>query len=550
MIREIFLPNKIRGYYLFAQRIVGIDIGKAHISATQIYLKGRSILIEKYIEEKLETGNSINYSERATKALQHVVSQLDKFDKVHTALSSSVAIFKEIKLPFLSYDKIKMVVNYEIEPLLPFSINDAVIDFIITKQHPQESTSEILVAAVQNQHIAQHLQIVQNAGISPEIITIDLFALYGFYKRIPAYEQLSNTVLVDLGPQVTRIAYIQDGQLRFIRSINKGVLHLAKIVGDNLDMQANEAMEHIIRFGLATSSSPRFVQAIHNALTSFWQEIQFTLQSFTAQTEPPQQISKILLLGSGAEIKGISEFVSSLLHTPSQLMHATDILQDPAITIKNKTSLPSTSIISLSTAILAPVVENFNLRQGEFSLQRTQLLDKQLIVATSLLLILLSILSFHSFFQIRKLRKEARASITEALNALKNRPHFTLPLQDGLKGVKEKDLLKRAIEICEDEVKKQEAMWFAFAGPARSTFLKYLLELTSKIDKTSLGFVIESLTISEGVMKIKAHVKDHEALKILVKELKESKLFTFVSSPEETNFEMKIILAKNNQEQS
>ena len=135
----------------------------------------------------LEVGAGNNYNERAIAAIKLVSEKLDPYDVVYSSLSSSLAIFKELKLPFLTYDKIKMVVQYEIEPLLPFAANDAVIDFIIPKAHPQEGSSEILVAAVQNQHIVSHLQLFQAAGIDPEIIFIDLFVLYELYKKMPSY---------------------------------------------------------------------------------------------------------------------------------------------------------------------------------------------------------------------------------------------------------------------------------------------------------------------------------------------------------------------------
>jgi type IV pilus assembly protein PilM len=552
MIRELFLPVQIKGYYLFGQRIIGLDVGKTHVSATQVYLKGKKISIEKYVEEKLETGTQANYNERAILALQKVLSQLDKYDAVHSALSSAVAIFKEIKLPFVSYDKIKMVVKYEIEPLLPFSLSDAVVDFIITKQNKDESSSQVLVAAVQNQHIENHLQILHSAGIFPDIITIDLFALYGLYKKIPSFRTFSgNVALVDLGTQTTRMAYIQDGQLRFVRTINKGTYNAAKEVADALGLQPPQAMDYISRFGLEKSTNQQYMQSITQTMTQFWQEVQFTLQSFTMQGSTQEATTKIVLLGGGSEIKGLASFVQSMLNTPCELLHITDILHDPSITFQNKTILPSSSIISLSTAIPAQVTEQFNLLQGQALKEKENDFNKQIIVGAFLSLALLGSLFTYTLLQIRKFSNEAIASRNEALKVLTDRPNFKDELKEGLKSIKkEKDLLPEATRIAEDVVKQKEAVWMAFTGPARSTILKYLLELTKRIDKEALGFDIQSLSISEGTMTIKASVKSHDALKILERELKESKLFTSVSSPEETTFSMKITLAKSGEEQS
>ncbi|MCX5922788.1 MAG: pilus assembly protein PilM [Candidatus Dependentiae bacterium] len=516
MIKEIFLPNTINGYYLFPVRIVGFDVGKTHISATQIYMTGKKTIIEKYLETPLDQGSASNYAERVSNALKTIMLQLDTCDRVHTAISSSVVIFKELRLPFLNYEKIKMVLNYEVELLLPFPIQDACVDFIITKQYPDLGSSEVLVAAVQNNFIAEHLQLFTDAGISPDVVTVDLFALYGFYKKLPVYAATTSDVtFIDLGMQTTRIAYVQDGKLRFIRTINKGLGQ-----SDTLESKL------------------------------FWQEIQLTLQSFKAQAQNNTANTRIMLLGNGAEIKGIADVASQQLGMPCELMRANSLLHDSTITIKNDIPLPSSSIISLSTALPSPITQHFNLRQGIFALPIASLFNKQLLVACCLILLCIGSLGTYSFLQIRAMRNEAVASEKEALASLTERKDFERVLQEELKGTSEKNKLEDAKDIAQSAVKKLEEMWFAFTGSARSSMLQYLLELSNRIDRDGLGFDIESLTISEGTMTIKAHVKNHEALKILEKELKQSKLFSYVPTQEETNFTMKIILAKNGEGQS
>ena len=63
------------------------------------------------------------------------------------------------------------------------------------------------------------------------------------------------------------------------------------------------------------------------------------------------------------------------------------------------------------------------------------------------------------------------------------------------------------------QVNQEEKIWSAFSGSARSRFLEYLLELTSKIDKTSLGLDVEKLTITRETIILKAQVKDYPELK-------------------------------------
>ena len=48
MIKNIFLPEQIRGYYLLPVNILGFDIGKTSVKAALIYCKGKETIIKKF----------------------------------------------------------------------------------------------------------------------------------------------------------------------------------------------------------------------------------------------------------------------------------------------------------------------------------------------------------------------------------------------------------------------------------------------------------------------------------------------------------------------
>ncbi len=56
MIKNIFLPEQIRGYYPLPVTIIGFDIGKTSVKAAVIHCKGTEITIEKFFEEPITIG--------------------------------------------------------------------------------------------------------------------------------------------------------------------------------------------------------------------------------------------------------------------------------------------------------------------------------------------------------------------------------------------------------------------------------------------------------------------------------------------------------------
>ncbi len=531
MIKQLFLPEKIGSYYLFGKRIIGIDIGKTHISATQLYLSGSTITLEKIVEHKIAPANAIPYQERVIETLKLVLASCDTYQEIHSALSSSQVVFKELKLPFSSKEQIAKIITFEVEPLLPFSAQDAVIDFIITKKIPQEKSSEILVAATQKQIIAQHLELFAAAGASPTVITVDFFSLYGLYLQIPSYAQLPGSIaLLDLGVQSTQVAYISNGQLRLIRTLPYGVSTIAKEVSDIAHITPAEAMEELIRFGLESHDQSSHLDAIMQAVSSFWNKINFTLTSFTAQTQQ-DSISHLLLFGGGAHIKGLASFVNNQMHVPSELFNGITITQ-AGIAVPNKSMVTSSSIMSLGAAYPSPITNDFNLRRGDFKISDTRASWQQLITIATLMIALLGILLAHTIIQIGKYNTEISQSQEEALDALKKNFKTIEPEEDAL--------TEDVINTAEREISTEEKRWLPFSN--KKLFLQILLELSTKIDKEGLGFVPEQISVTDTTVIVKGRVRDFEALKSLERELRKSKLLNTFESPPEPEFTIKIKL--------
>lgn len=535
MIKDILIPKKFGNYFIFSQQIIGIDIGRTQINATQITASGLKISIDKCWQEPLEISKK-THDERVVTCLKELFSKIDQRSNIHTALSSSQVVFKTLKLPFLNHNKLKMVIPFEVEPLLPFSLQDAIIDFIITQQHHAEGTSEILVAAVQKQHIAHHLSLFQAAGLDPSVITVDMFALYGLYTQIPAYDnQTGTSIIIDLGVQSTRLAAIKSKKLYMIRSLPQGLSSIAKDISITLDMPFQQALEQIMRFGLA-HTDPQFQQALTSALSSFWTRVQFALSSLTNTNT--QEISKILLLGSGSEINGMIKLASEELAIACEQFDISKLKENNHYILKNMQTIPNSHILSIANALPIPITQNFNLRAQEFTVKSDQLMLKQVIVTVALIMIMCTALLTHLIIQKRALKKEIKLSENETIEMLKARFPSIGEEEDDLEFIK---------DSAESELKREEELWYAFANQSRTSFLEYLLELTSRINKQELGFVPEQITITdgrEGSIILRARVRDFEALKKLEQALRESKLFTFVEGQTSPDFTMKILVGK------
>ncbi len=538
MIQNIFLPEKIGSYYIFRQRILGIDITKTHIHASRILAQGATITIDKQVSASLNGEQQNNYDERVVAALQSVCEQMGKIDQICTALPSTLVVFKELRLPFTTRDKISLVIHFEVAPLLPFPAHEAEIDFIITSVNEEEKSAQVLVAAVQKKHLAEHLSLFEQAGYTPEKITVDMFALYGLYNQIPAYQSLEGSVaLIDLNMHSTSIITILDTHVRIIRTLPYGLATVAKDAGNSSDLKPQQVMDHLLRFGLQQGGSENNNQAIQNSLTAFFNKLQFALTSTFNQLQK-NSIDKILLLGPGAEIKDIASFSEKLLGSSCELFDVQKITENKRYRIAPQVTLSQPVLLSIAIGLPTPVVEDFNVMKGEFAPPQQTLLLKQLITGGVLIILLFGIIITQTIIQSRRLQSEINTSQEDAVEALKDR----------FPGISEDDEdLDEVITAAKSELAKEEVVWRAFSSQTRSSFLEYLLELTSKINKQELGFIPKQISIvdgAQGEITLTAQVKDWEALKKLEQALRESKLFSYVEGQSDTDFSMKIIVAR------
>jgi len=539
LIKDIFLPEKIGTYYLFSKYIVGVVIGKTTIIATKTRLQGNNTTIELIIEEKIEfLAPEETEVERASRSLKNVFSKIGSYDEVHAVISSSLVVFKEIKLPFVSREKISLVIGFEIEPLLPFSLKDAVIDFIITRQIPEEKSSEILVSAVQKQYLLDLISIFEASGITIDIITVDTIALYGLYSRLPDYNQLrGGTALIDIGLYSTRIALMIDSQLKMVRNLPKGIIALSKKAAHDLHTTPNEVMEKLIRFGLESTESSDYTQTMEQTLSSLWDDINFTFTSFSAQFLNRNPITKVIVLGDGPLIKGLLTSLSEKTKITCEEFRF-ESLKEVKINIKNDNVITPVNLVSISATIPSPMTEEYNLNHAEFSKPTYSLMVKQLVVGIVLTMGLFTSLVTHYSLQTSKLTAEISSSQKEALASLKK----------TFKNLQDEKTLSDAIDAAEVEIKTQKETWFAFSSKSRGSFLQYLLELTSVIDAKSIGLELEQVTFGEKELVLKARVKDYDALKVLERELGKSPLFSYIEPQENLQFTMKITLAPSTEE--
>lgn len=480
---DIFIPEQYNGNYLLPTTIVGITLEKTTVVATIIKLSGTVITIEKTITQPLEKDKN-NQTGSVSAALALLKKNIGHYDKLVTALPSSVVMFKELTFPFTDSEKIKMALPFEIEGLVPFALHDACIDFLITHTNPETNSATVMVGVAQQSYVTTYLQPFHDAGIEVSVITVDVMDLYDLYMHQRGSEPTGNNAVVAIEPDSTKLLFFTNGQLKHIRTV---------------------------RLGSETKDQ-----------NSLWQKINFTLQAFADENIEDQTIKKVLLFTKIETEKTDSVF-------PIEIFSLSKFLVQTGI--KSHNEQHNLHLMSFAAALPLPDGRMFTLQPDSMTDEQQSLFNRQIITGLVLAVATLLLVATHTFLQVSKLSTEVTASQQQIVKTLKT----TFP---NVKTTNRRD----AYELARKEVKKEAAIWSAFSGQNRQSFLYYLQAMSTKIDREMLGLQLKKMVINKKTISLEGSVRSFDAVEQFEQQLKETKLFTAVPDMQKIEFSVQLPL--------
>jgi len=522
MIKDIFIPTQIGSFYIFTERTLALKINKTEIIAAISTAHGSRRKIELLIKEPIEQDMLIEQAERTAQALTKVIERAGKYTNFVLLVPTALVLFKEISVPYMSNKKMKLVAPFEVEQLLPFPLDAAAIDSIVTQTDATTNKAQLLVAAVKHDILQAYMAPCLMAGIVPDRITTDIFELYALYEALPEYSASeAPTLLVDIGTQATQLGIIINKQLKFVRSIPKGLPYTATSTAETEAPHLEDA-------------------AVQQAVNKILADITFTLENFSAKRSPAMPtVERIIVAGQAVDIKGLDEYITQHMGITCSLLPINKLLYMGDTSSKN--GLMNEYLIPVAASLPLQATQEFNLNQKLADASLKSSFTKQLIAAGVITLLILVMILTNSILTKRSLKNEIQAREDQAIALLKKDLNLTIKGKKSLQEVK---------KLAQSEVLRKEEIWSKLSRQNRFSFLMYLQELSTRLNREALGLELRQLIISEDThtIMLDGQVKNFPALATLEENLNQSPLFESVSKPQDTTFNVKIVLNKSQNE--
>lgn len=527
MIRALFLPDT-----WFAQNIISIEIGRNQVLACEAVHKNGNTKIIKITTAAIETNNELDHQEQTLIALNQALSLVKKTSdqKVILALPNNQILFKELTVPFLDRQKIKMILGYEIESLLPFSLNEAILDFIITKQDLMKKESTIVVAIAQKKQLDFYLNLLRQTKFKINTSTVDLISIFSLYSIIYATHKAQYQILLELGKNSVTVSYLWHGQLWLVRNLPYGLNSIISKMASNTKKTAKDLIENLFRFGLDSHES----YEPESYFTKLFSDLSFTINSFKEQVNFDQSSCKILIIESGFEIKNIAQEFSKKLQIHCDLLEASKVSSCKNITLDPGIIINPNNLTCVSTALITPENSEFNLLPA--SAISNQLERYQIITIITLTCSLFLAIYGLGYFKNKGLAATLANYQKSAISALKAK--FTI----------DSDNLTEVLGQASSHVARERKLWFSFSNQTRYSTLKYLQVLSDAIDMQKINLDIQKLIINDTNMTIKGSAQEYEDLYAFERALLNIPTFKSVTKPQERNFTINITLRQSDRD--
>ncbi len=322
--------------------VLGVDIGTSSIKVVQLRREKGRVVLETYGAIALgpyagqEIGRATSLpAEKITEALKDVLREANVTTiDAAVAIPYSSSLVSLVKLPVGVEKDLANVVPIEARKYIPVPIGEVLLDWFVLSdsKHPTpDGKIEILLVAIHNDTISKFRSIAAEAQLVPAFFEIEVFSA----TRAALEHGLAPVAVIDMGAATTKFYVVERGIIRESHIINQGAQNLTLSASRALGISVAQAEERKRKWGLndppllpGATPPPSQKQSMELTMSPLAAEIARTALSWEQRTN--QTLSAMVLVGGGATLKGLKEFLQSKVQNEVRLGDPFSKTQAPA----------------------------------------------------------------------------------------------------------------------------------------------------------------------------------------------------------------------------
>ena len=302
-----------------SKTIVGVDVGSWSVKAVALQANKGRLTLMGFSHMRLD-------EQDPSLITRHVLDHMGvKARNVVSSVSGRSVIVRQVETPRLESSELRAHIAYEADKYIPFGADEVVLDCQAlppnSEAEEKAPNQQVLLVAVRRGFVEDHIGMMQAAGVTPQVVDVDVFALCNAYwtlgpKVDEEHPETGATALVDIGATKSWVAIIKNRRPLFQREI-----YLAgNEITDSIVRAFNEQAEDIERIKLDPGSDETLdalIDAAMPAIEDLANEIRLSFDYVEGQFD--EEVTKIVLSGGSSLMPNFPDVLGNILGRPVEI---------------------------------------------------------------------------------------------------------------------------------------------------------------------------------------------------------------------------------------
>lgn len=296
-----------------------LDIGTTSLNVVQLRKSGNGWNLERAgaisADMRLTSSDAPEDRRQLGELIMTAVGQAG----IHTrnvvlGIPSNKMFATVVEVPDVAAAELPAAVRYQAEQYVPMSLDEAKIDWAVLGKLPTDPTkNEILLVSVDNKFTEGRLDLVESLGLNVIAIEPDSLAIV---RALSDGTGRGNRLVIRFGDNTTDIVVVSGDAPKLIRALPTGVQSLVKAVTQNLNVEPDQAVQFVTKFGLLPDKlEGKMIHALEPTVEQFIGEISKSVKFFDSKY-PGIPIDSLVLTDAGLMVPGLSNYITQKAGLP------------------------------------------------------------------------------------------------------------------------------------------------------------------------------------------------------------------------------------------
>lgn len=311
-------------YFYTDKPLFGLDIGYSTLKAMQVAVSNKRPTVLGYgvisFDPKITKDSVIVEPQKlATVAREffakHIVGEINT-RRVAVSIPTGKVFSRTIKLPKVAENSLEEAVRLEAEQYIPMPISDLYLDYSTITETDKET--ELLVMAAPRKIVDSYMSLIQLMGLEPVAFDTTISAASRLFVQADEQSDVP-TVLIDFG-SVSADVTIYDRAMVVTGTVAGGGDIFTRLIAKKLKVNDEEAHLIKIKYGLDLSKRQAAIkEALEPTLQQLTKEVRRMIRYYEERSGSQKKIKQIVTVGGGANLPGLSEYMTDQLRLPTRM---------------------------------------------------------------------------------------------------------------------------------------------------------------------------------------------------------------------------------------